>query len=217
MNVNLISDTVTKPSKEMLDFMLNASEGDDVFKKDPTVNQLELKVADLFGMEKSLFFPSGTMTNQTAIKILTNPGDQLICSKYSHVYNYEGGGVSFNSGVSCKLIDGEGGLFKAKDVYKAINPPNFMELAGRNFSINEQIRIHHKKAIAKKACELCETGEDIIIKGGTTTYQMVHYLLAMKLQILTNSFPIAEHLIHFSKNVILISGGTFYRLSLIHI
>ena len=129
MNVNLISDTVTKPSKEMLDFMLNASVGDDVFKKDPTVNQLELKVADLFGMEKSLFFPSGTMTNQTAIKILTNPGDQLICSKYSHVYNYEGGGVSFNSGVSCKLIDGEGGLFKAEDVYKAINPPNFYHSA----------------------------------------------------------------------------------------
>ena len=129
MNVNLISDTVTKPSKGMLDFMLNASVGDDVFKNDPTVNQLELKVADLFGMEKSLFFPSGTMTNQTAIKILTNPGDQLICSKYSHVYNYEGGGVSFNSGVSCKLIDGEGGLFKAKDVYKAINPPDFYHSA----------------------------------------------------------------------------------------
>ena len=102
-------------------------------------------------------------------------------------------------------------LRRVRGGVEAINPPNFMQLAGRNFSINEQIRIHHKKAIAKKACELCENGEDIIINGGTTTYQMVHYLLSKKLQILTNSFPIAEHLIHFSKNVILISGGTFYR------
>jgi threonine aldolase len=125
MNVNLISDTVTKPSKEMLDKMMLADVGDDVFKQDPTVNQLEEKVAQMFGMQKALFFPSGTMTNQTAIKILTNPGDQLICSKYSHVYNYEGGGVSFNSGVSCKLIEGERGLFKAKDVFSHINPPDF--------------------------------------------------------------------------------------------
>ena len=125
MKINLISDTVSKPSKEMLDFMLNAQVGDDVFKEDPSVNELELMIADMFGMDTALFFPSGTMTNQTAIKLLTNPGDQLICSKYAHVYNYEGGGVSFNSGVSCKLIDKEKGLFDHIDVIKSINPPDF--------------------------------------------------------------------------------------------
>jgi threonine aldolase len=125
MNVNLISDTVTKPTQGMMEAMFNAHVGDDVFKEDPTVNELEEKVANLFGMEKALFFPSGTMTNQTAIKILTNPGDQLICSKYAHVYNYEGGGVSFNSGVSCKLIGGDRGLFNFEDVVKSINPLDF--------------------------------------------------------------------------------------------
>ena len=125
MKINLISDTVTKPSPEMLQAMLSAEVGDDVFKEDPSVNALEVKVAELFGMEAALFFPSGTMTNQTAIKLHTNPGDQLICDKYAHVYNYEGGGVSFNSGVSCKLIDGYRGMMTAEQVEAAINPPDF--------------------------------------------------------------------------------------------
>ena len=125
MEINLISDTVTKPSHEMLRYMMDCDVGDDVFKEDPTVNKLEEKVAMMFNMDKALFFPSGTMANQTAIKINTNPGDQLICSKTAHVYNYEGGGVSFNSGVSCKLIDKERGFFNAQDVLKAINPPDF--------------------------------------------------------------------------------------------
>ena len=125
MEINLISDTVTKPSGEMIEFMNNCEVGDDVFKDDPTVNMLEEKVAKMFNMDKALFFPSGTMTNQTAIKINTNPGDQLICSKTAHVYNYEGGGVSFNSGVSCKLIDKERGFFNAQDVLNSINPPDF--------------------------------------------------------------------------------------------
>ena len=77
-------------------------------------------------MDHALFFPSGTMANQTAINILTSPGDQLICSKYAHVYNYEGGGVSFNSGVSCKLIDKPRGLFNYSDVEAAINPLTFI-------------------------------------------------------------------------------------------
>ncbi|MEP0304862.1 MAG: beta-eliminating lyase-related protein, partial [Maribacter dokdonensis] len=93
MLINLISDTVTKPTPGMLDAMMTAEVGDDVFKEDPTVNALEEKVAKLFGMESALFFPSGTMTNQTAIKLHTQPGEQLICDKYAHIYNYEGGGV----------------------------------------------------------------------------------------------------------------------------
>ncbi|MCK0159425.1 threonine aldolase family protein [Allomuricauda sp. F6463D] len=125
MEINLISDTVTRPSARMLEAMMNAKVGDDVFKNDPTVNELESKVAAYFGMEAALFFPSGTMTNQTAIKIHTGPGDQLICDKYAHVYNYEGGGVSFNSGVSCKLVDGNRGMMTAEQVEEAINPPDF--------------------------------------------------------------------------------------------
>ncbi|MFD2587180.1 threonine aldolase family protein [Croceitalea marina] len=125
MEINLISDTVTKPTAGMLDAMMNAEVGDDVFKNDPTVNQLEAKVAELFGMEASLFFPSGSMTNQTAIKLHTQPGEQLICDKYAHVYNYEGGGASFNSGVSCKLVDGNRGMMTAEQVEAGINPPDF--------------------------------------------------------------------------------------------
>ncbi|MEM9649127.1 MAG: GntG family PLP-dependent aldolase [Bacteroidota bacterium] len=125
MEVNLISDTVTNPSKGMLQAMMEARVGDDVFKNDPSVNALETKVADYFGMEASLFFPSGTMANQTAIKLHTQPGEQLICDKYAHVYNYEGGGVSFNSGVSCKLVDGHRGMMTASQVEESINPPDF--------------------------------------------------------------------------------------------
>ncbi len=125
MEINLISDTVTRPTKGMLKAMMNAKVGDDVFKSDPTINSLEKKVAEMFGMEASLFFPSGTMANQTAIKLHTNPGDQLICDKYAHVYNYEGGGASFNSGVSCKLVDGHRGMMTAEQVEVAINPPDF--------------------------------------------------------------------------------------------
>ncbi|TAI48666.1 threonine aldolase family protein [Flagellimonas allohymeniacidonis] len=125
MKINLISDTVTRPSQGMLRAMMTAEVGDDVFKNDPTVNALEEKAADYFGMQSALFFPSGTMTNQTAIKLHTQPGDQLICDKYAHVYNYEGGGVSFNSGVSCKLVDGHRGMMTSEQVEKAINPPDF--------------------------------------------------------------------------------------------
>ena len=125
MEINLISDTVTKPTAGMLEAMMSAEVGDDVFKGDPSVNRLEEKVAHMFGKESALYFPSGTMANQTAIKLHTNMGDQLICDKYAHVYNYEGGGVSFNSGVSCKLVDGERGMMTAEQVEASINPPDF--------------------------------------------------------------------------------------------
>ena len=125
MEINLISDTVTTPTKGMLAAMMSAKVGDDVFKEDATVNALEEKTAALFGMEAALFFPSGTMANQTAIKVHTQPGEQLICDHYAHIFNYEGGGVSFNSGVSCKLIAGHRGMITAKQVKAAINPPDF--------------------------------------------------------------------------------------------
>jgi len=123
MEINLISDTVTKPSKGMLTAMMNAKVGDDVFKADPTVNELQEKMAALFGMEDALFFPSGSMANQTAIKLHTNPGEQLICDKWAHVYNFEGGGAAANSGVSSLLIDGERGMFTAKQLEGFVNDP----------------------------------------------------------------------------------------------
>jgi len=129
MEINLISDTVTCPNKEMLAAMMGANVGDDVFGDDPTVNELQDKVAKLFGMEAALFFPSGTMANQVAIKLHTQPGDKLYCDKYAHVYNFEGGGAAFNSGVTCSLIDGDRGMFTASQLEKAITPKDNIHLA----------------------------------------------------------------------------------------
>jgi threonine aldolase len=121
MRIDLISDTVTRPTKGMLDAMMNANVGDDVFKADPTVNALQEKVARMFGMEDALFFPSGTMANQAAIKLHTQPGDRMFCDKWAHVYNYEGGGAAFNSGVTSHLIDGERGMFTASQLASAVS------------------------------------------------------------------------------------------------
>ncbi|MCI2227934.1 aminotransferase class I/II-fold pyridoxal phosphate-dependent enzyme [Polaribacter sp. MSW13] len=128
MIIDLISDTVTKPTKEMLAAMMNAEVGDDVFKMDPTVNALQEKAAKLFGMEDALFFPSGTMANQAAIKLHTQPGDLVICDKYAHIYNYESGGVAFNSGVTCKLVDGNRGMFTANQMEEmaAVQPEIYL-------------------------------------------------------------------------------------------
>ena len=125
MQINLVSDTVTKPSYEMLQYMFNADVGDDVYKEDPTVNELEDRVAAIFGMDAGLFFPSGTMANQTAIKLHTQPGDQLIADKFAHIFHFEAGGVSFNSGVSCRLIEGKRGMITAEQVSAQINDPDY--------------------------------------------------------------------------------------------
>ncbi|MEP1489966.1 MAG: GntG family PLP-dependent aldolase [Algibacter sp.] len=122
MKIDLRSDTVTKPTKDMLEAMLHAKVGDDVFREDPITNLLEERMASLFGKSTALFFPSGTMANQTALKLHTNPGDQVVCDTYAHIYNYESGGASFNSGISCKLLDGNRGMFTAQQVEEAINP-----------------------------------------------------------------------------------------------
>lgn len=121
MNIDLRSDTVTKPSKAMLEAMMNAPLGDDVFGEDPTVIELEKKAASLFGKEAGLFCPSGTMTNQIAIKVHTQPGDEVLCDMNSHIYNYEGGGISFNSGVQAKLIQGDRGRITAQQIEQNIN------------------------------------------------------------------------------------------------
>ena len=125
LKIDLRSDTVTKPTEGMLDAMYSAEVGDDVYKEDPSVNALEERLAKLFGKDKALFFPTGSMANQAAIKLHTNPGEQVICDSYAHIYNYEGGGASFNSGVSCKLVDGYRGMFTAEQAEASINPPDF--------------------------------------------------------------------------------------------
>ncbi|MDT0651489.1 threonine aldolase family protein, partial [Autumnicola edwardsiae] len=123
--IDLRSDTVTRPTAEMLQAIMAAEVGDDVYKEDPTVNKLEQKLAEMFGKDEALFFPTGSMANQAAIKLHTQPADQLICDKWAHVFNYEGGGASFNSGVSCKLVDGHRGMITAAQVKENINPPDF--------------------------------------------------------------------------------------------
>lgn len=122
MIIDLRSDTFTKPSPAMLEAMFKAPVGDDVFGEDPSVNKLEAMTAEMFGMQAALFCPSGTMTNQIAIKCHTQPGDEIICDKVSHVYIYEGGGIAFNSGSQVKTIDGDRGRITADEVSESINP-----------------------------------------------------------------------------------------------
>lgn len=124
MTIDLRSDTVTKPTKAMLDAMFSAEVGDDVFGEDPTINKLEEKCAALFGMQAGLFCSSGTQTNQVAIKLHTQPGDEVICDANAHIYYYEGGGIAFNAGSSTKLLNGERGKFSAQDVINAIRADN---------------------------------------------------------------------------------------------
>lgn len=119
--IDLRSDTVTKPTPAMLEAMMEAKVGDDVFGEDPTVKALEDKAAEIFGMEAGIFCPSGTMTNQIAIKTLTQPQQEVICDKRAHIYNYEGGGIAFNSLCSVRLLDGPRGVLSADDIASAIN------------------------------------------------------------------------------------------------
>lgn len=123
MEINLISDTVTKPTSGMLEMMWNAKVGDDVFKDDPTVNFLEEKAAALFGMDSAIFCPSGTMTNQIAIKLHTRPLDEMICDTTSHVFQYEVAGYAFHSGIGVNLIEGSFGKITADQVQMAIKSP----------------------------------------------------------------------------------------------
>ncbi len=122
--VDLRSDTVTRPTPEMKAAMFEAEVGDDVFGQDPTVNALQEKAADLFGMEASLFCPSGTMTNQIAFKVSTQPMEMAILDQTAHPYRYEGGGLAFTSGLTAGLLQGERGIFTAEQVLGRLNPVN---------------------------------------------------------------------------------------------
>jgi threonine aldolase len=124
MIVDLRSDTVTKPTPGMMEAMMNAKVGDDVFGEDETINELEEKAAKIFGLEAGIFCPSGTMTNQIAIKCFTQPLDELIADQTAHVYRYEGGGIAFNSGVSTRLLNGPRGIITAEMIEPEINAEN---------------------------------------------------------------------------------------------
>ncbi len=157
MRINLISDTVTKPTPAMLQAMMHAEVGDDVFRQDPTVNALEAKIAHLFGKEAAIFCPSGTMTNQIAIKVHTNPLDEIICDHYSHVFQYETGGYAFNSGVAINLIQGRYGKITPSQITEAIKPKfdwlpnsklvvieNTCNKGGGSFYTLEEVRSIHR-------------------------------------------------------------------------
>jgi threonine aldolase len=122
LTIDLRSDTLTQPTAGMKEAMFAAPVGDDVFGEDPTVNALETKIAALFGMEAALFCPSGTMTNQIAIRLHTGPQKEVICHQYSHIYLYEGGGIMANSMASVKLLTGDLGKITASQVAESINP-----------------------------------------------------------------------------------------------
>jgi threonine aldolase len=135
MIIDFRSDTVTKPGPAMLEAMMKAPVGDDVFGEDPSINELEHLAAIMFGMEAGLFCPSGTMTNQIAIKCHTQPGDEVICDESSHVYQYEGGGIAFNSGASVRLLQGDRGRITASQVKAAINPDDVHRARTRLVSV----------------------------------------------------------------------------------
>jgi threonine aldolase len=133
--IDFRSDTVTLPTPEMLAYMHQAPVGDDVFGEDPSINALEAKSASMFGMEAGLFCPSGTMTNQLAIKTHTQAGDEVICEELSHVYQYEGGGIASNSGCSVKLLQGNRGRITASQVLAAIHPEDVHKPISRLISL----------------------------------------------------------------------------------
>ena len=120
--IDFRSDTVTKPTAEMKEYMFNAEVGDDVFAEDPSINSLQRYAADMFGMEDALFCSSGTQTNQIAINVHTQPGGEVICHWESHIYKYEGGGIAKNSGVSVRLLDGDRGRLSAETIADWQNP-----------------------------------------------------------------------------------------------
>jgi len=120
--VDLRSDTVTKPTPGMVQAMMSAPVGDDVFGDDPTVNRLQAEVARMLGKEAGLFLPSGTMANQIAINCLTGPTDEVILDRESHIFRYEVAASSVISGVQFCALDGTNGILTAGQVEEAIRP-----------------------------------------------------------------------------------------------
>jgi threonine aldolase len=160
-NVDLRSDTVTKPTPGMLEAMMSAKVGDDVFGEDETINELEDKAAAIFGTEAGIFCPSGTMTNQIAIKCFTQPLDELIADQTAHIYRYEGGGIAFNSGVSTRLLNGYRGIITAEMIEPEINAENIhyphTSLVALENTVNKGGGSCYTLEQIKPIAELCKT------------------------------------------------------------
>ena len=118
------SDTKTKPSRAMREAMLDAPVGDEQKGEDPTTEALEERVADLLGKEAALFLPSGTMCNQIAVYLHTQPGDEILCDRTCHIVNSEGGGASALSGIAPYLLEGVHGVFQPDQVTQALRTPS---------------------------------------------------------------------------------------------
>jgi threonine aldolase len=166
--IDFRSDTVTKPTVEMQEAMASAPLGDDVFQDDPSINALEEKAARMFGHEAALFCPSGTMTNQIAIKVHTQPGDEVVCDQLAHIYNYEGGGIAFNSSASVRLLRGDKGRFMENDVLESILPDD----------------VHHPKTRLVAAENTCN-------KGGGSIWEAAEL---KKIKTLCDNHELAFHL-----------------------
>lgn len=180
MIVDLRSDTLTKPSSAMLEAMVKAELGDDVFAEDPTVKKLEEKVAALFGFEAALFCPSGTMTNQIAIKAHTQPLDEIICDKISHIYNYETGGWAFHSGVSVRLTDGNRGRMTVAQIEELILPdfdwyPNTRMVAIEN-TVNKGGGSVYTVEEMKAISDFCRSRKLIIHLDGARIFNALEFL-----------------------------------------
>ena len=159
--IDLRSDTVTKPSLEMKDYMLDAALGDDVFQDDPTVRELENQTARMFGHEAGLFCSSGTMTNQIALMVYLRPGDEVICSSEAHIYNYEGGGIARNSGASARLINRDSGIVFLDEIIDNINPDDIhypvTNLVALENTINRGGGICYPISEIEKISKFCES------------------------------------------------------------
>ena len=159
--IDLRSDTVTKPSKFMKKYMMDAALGDDVFQDDPTVKELENKTARMFGHEAGLFCSSGTMTNQIALMVYLRPGDEVICSSEAHIYNYEGGGIARNSGASARLINRNSGIVYLDEIIDNLNPDDIhypvTNLVALENTINRGGGICYPISEIEKISKFCES------------------------------------------------------------
>ena len=139
--IDLRSDTVTKPSREMRKAMYEAEVGDDVYKEDPTVNELESFAADLLCKEAALFVPSGVMGNQICLNVLTNPGDEVICEKDAHIFQYESGSPAALSGIQLSIVEGKKGVFTPEQVEPLIRPTSAYYMArSKVIEVEEEVR-----------------------------------------------------------------------------
>lgn len=159
--IDLRSDTVTQPTAEMKAAMMEATVGDDVFGEDPTINALEQKAASFFGMEAGIFCPSGTMTNQIAIRLHTAPHTEVICDQKSHIYLYEGGGIAYNSFASVRLLAGDKGRITADMIEDNINNPDDVHapitaLVSLENTMNKGGGCYYQYEEIKKIAALCQ-------------------------------------------------------------